>query len=89
MQQFHFRVFRIPRWQMALGVGLFLALLLALIVLALGIFLLVLPVLVVMGALAYFFGGRSLKSDPNEDDRTIEADYRVIEQKQLDRNGDV
>jgi uncharacterized membrane protein len=86
MQQFQFRVLQIPRWQLALGAGLLLALLLALVILALGVFLLVLPVVIVAGALAYFFGGRRLKTNPDNDDRTIVADYRVIEQKQIDRN---
>lgn len=87
MQQFQFRVFQIPRWQMALSVGLFLTLLLVLVILALGVFLFILPVVIVAGALAYFFGGRQLKTNPNEADHTIEADYRIIEQKQIDKNG--
>lgn len=69
---------------MALGIGLFLALLVGLLILALGVFLLVLPVVVVGGVLAYFFGGRRLQ--PANDDQTIEADYRVIEQEQIDRS---
>jgi hypothetical protein len=84
MPQFQFRVFQISRWQMALGVSLFLAILLGLMILALGVFLLVLPVLIVGGLLAYFFRGRRLR--PNEDEHTFEANYRVIEQKQLDRS---
>lgn len=76
MQQFHFRYIQIPRWKIILGAALLFALVLGLIVLALGVFLLALPVIVIGGVLAYFFGGRFSK--PAAPDGIIEAEYREI-----------
>jgi len=89
MQQLNIRFIQIPRWQIALGAGLLIALLLTLFILALGIFFLVLPIFLIGGALAYFFGGRALKTRPTPNDRVLEVDYRVIEPERLDkdRNG--
>jgi hypothetical protein len=80
-----FRIVEIPRWKLALGAVLVLALLLALFLLAAGIFLLVLPVAVVAGAIAYLFGGRTRERD--FPDGVIEAEYREIEPKQLEKDG--
>jgi len=88
MQQFNIRFYQIPRWQLMLGAGFFIALLLALFIVTLGVFLLVLPVLVAAGALAYFFGGRPLKSQSNSYADVIEANYRVIEQKRFEKKRD-
>lgn len=84
MPQYQFRVVQIPRWQAILIGVLVIGVLLALFVLALGAFLLVLPVVLVAGAIMYFFGGRSRAKMPpwqdNVDDgRVIEAEYREIE----------
>jgi len=86
MQQFQFRVFQLSSWQMTLAIGLIAALLLGLMILALGIFLLVLPVAIIGGVVAYFFGGKRVRR--NDDPNTIEAEYRVIEQNQIDRSKD-
>ncbi len=86
MQQFNIHFVQIPRWQIVLGAGLLIALLLTLFILALGIFFLVLPLFLVGGALAYFFGGRALKTGQAPNDRIIEVDYRIIESKRLDKD---
>jgi hypothetical protein len=88
MQQFSIRFYQIPRWQLILGTGLFIALLLTMFIFALGVFLLVLPVLVLAGALAYFFGDRRLKSQPDSRNDVIETEYRVIEQTRLNKDRD-
>lgn len=80
----HFRIVKIPRWKLALGAVLFCTLLFALFILAAGIFLLVLPVAVVAGALAYLFGSRTRREDfPSG---VIEAEYREVETKKLEQD---
>jgi hypothetical protein len=88
MQQFSIRFYQIPRWQLILGTGLFIVLLLTLFIFALGVFLLVLPVFLLAGALAYFFGGRRLNSQPDSRNDVIETEYRVIEQTRLNKDRD-
>ena len=86
MQQFHIRIVQIPRWQIVLVAAVVLAIMAALFVVAFGVFLLVLPVFVVLGALAYLFGGtRPITPHQDADGRTIDADYRVIEEKRVER----
>jgi hypothetical protein len=80
----HVRFFQIPRWKIALGAILFAALLIALFILAAGVFLLVLPIAAIAGAMAYLFGGRKKPSGPS--DGIIEAEYREIDQKELERD---
>lgn len=84
MQQFRIHYVRISRWKIILGAALFFALVLALMVLALGVFLLVLPAIVIAGALAYFFGGRFSKSA--SPDGIIEAEYREIKPEELEQD---
>jgi hypothetical protein len=85
MNQYQFRVVQIPRWQAILIGVVVLGALLALFVLALGVFLLVLPVILIAGAVMYFFGGKSRANMPpwerNVDDgRVIEAEYREVDE---------
>jgi hypothetical protein len=84
MQQFHFRIVQIPRWQIVLMGAVVLALFAALTVVTFGILLLVLPVFLVLGALASLFGGRPISQREHADQQTIDADYRVIEEKRID-----
>lgn len=80
MAQFRIRTIRIKGWQIFLIAALVLALFVTLLVVALGAFLILFPIFVLVGALAYLFGfGR--KRAPGRDGRgqTIEAEYRVIE----------
>jgi hypothetical protein len=84
-----FRIVQISPWKLALGATLLFALLLTLFILAAGVFLLVLPVAAVAAVLAYLFGGRTKKKDfphPDPFDGTIEAEYREVEAKQLERD---
>ena len=85
MPQYQFRVVRIPRWQAILIGVVVLGALLALFVLALGVFLLVLPVILIAGAVMYFFGGRRRANMPPwernvNDGRVIEAEYHEIDE---------
>jgi hypothetical protein len=83
-----FRIVEIPRWKLALGAVLFCTLLFALFILAAGIFLLVLPVAVVAGALAYLFGRRTRREDFPQGfpDDVIEAEYREVETNKLEQD---
>jgi hypothetical protein len=86
---FVFRVVQISSWKLALGAALFFALLIAIFILAAGVFLLVLPVAAVAAALAYLFGNRTKRGNfPSRDyaDGVIEAEYREIEAKQLEKD---
>jgi hypothetical protein len=80
----HVRFVEIPRWKLALGGALLLALVIALFILAAGVFLLALPVVAVAGAMAYLFGGRRKASDLP--DGVIEAEYREVGQKNLEQD---
>lgn len=90
MQEFRIRVVRIPRWQIMLGAGLILALIVAFFVLALGIFLLLLPALALAAAIFYLFGGRrsSVGRGGAANDRIIDGEYRVVEKDRLDHRRD-
>lgn len=89
MQEFRIRVVRIPRWQIMLGAGLILALIVAFFVLALGIFLLLLPALALAAAIFYLFGGRrSPVRGGAVNDRIIDGEYRVVEKDRLDHRRD-
>ncbi len=80
MAQFRIRTFQLKGWQVFLIFALALALLATLLVVAVGAFLILFPVFVLAGALAYLFGfGR--RRAPGRDGRgqTIETEYRVIE----------
>ena len=86
---FVFRVVQISPWKLALGAALFFAFMIALFVLAAGVFLLILPVAAVAAALAYLFGSRTKRGNfPPRDytDGEIEAEYREIETKQLEKD---
>lgn len=85
MPQYRFRIVQIPRWQAILIGVLVVGALLALFVLALGVFLLVLPAILLAGAVMYFFGGKAKANMPpwerNVDDgRVIEAEYVEIDE---------
>jgi uncharacterized membrane protein len=89
MAQFRIRTIQIKGWQVFLIFALVLALLATLLVVALGAFLILFPIFVVAGALAYLFGfGR--RRAPGRDGRgqTIETEYRVIEpeKKSIERD---
>ena len=90
MQEFRIRVVRIPRWQIMLGAGLILALIVAFFVLALGIFLLLLPALALAAAIFYLFGGRRspVSRGGAANDRIIDGEYRVVEKDRLDHRRD-
>lgn len=81
-----FRVVQISGWKLALGAALLLTLFFALFILAAGVLLLALPVVAVAGALAYLFGKRV--KPPVYPDGVIEAEYREVEQKQLEQDQD-
>lgn len=89
MAQFRIRTIRIKGWQVFLIAALVLALFVTLLVVALGAFLILFPIFVLAGALAYLFGfGR--RRAPGRDGRaqTIETEYRVIEpeKKSIERD---
>ena len=80
MAQYRIRTFQLKGWQVFLIFALVLALLATLLVVAVGAFLILFPIFVLVGALAYLFGfGR--RRAPGRDGRgqTIETEYRVIE----------
>jgi len=80
MAQYRIRMIQLKRWQVFLIAALVLALLATLLVVAVGAFLILFPIFVLVGALAYLFGfGR--RRAPGRDGRgqTIETEYRVIE----------
>ena len=82
MAQFRIRTVRIKGWQVFLIAALVLALFVTLLIVAVGAFLILFPIFILVGALAYLFGfGR--RRAPGRDGRgqTIEAEYRVIEPK--------
>ncbi len=88
MAQYRIRMIQLKSWQVFLIFALVLALLATLLVVAVGAFLILFPIFVLVGALAYLFGfGR--RRAPGRDGRgqTIETEYRVIEPepKQLPR----
>jgi hypothetical protein len=86
MPKFRFHFIRIPRWQLMLGASLVLALIVAFFVLALGIFLLLLPALMIAGAVAVLFGSPQPPVDRGAaNDRVIDGEYRVLERDRLDR----
>ena len=87
MLQFQVRFIRLRWWQVALGAGIALAILVAFFVLALGFFLFLLPAFVILGAIAYFFGGRpqAVGRERPANDRIIDGEYRVVEPDRLER----
>jgi len=89
MQQYRFRIVQIPRWQIALLTAVVLAVVIALFVVAFGVILLVLPVFLVLGALAYLFGAaRPVSPRAETDPRTIDVDYRVVDERKIERQRD-
>ena len=86
MPQYRIRAFRIPTWQVILVAALALALVVAFFVAAVGIFLVLVPIFVLIGALAYLFAAfRGSRGRRDANRRTIEAEYRVIEQERIER----
>ena len=89
MPQYRFRIVQIPRWQLVVLTAVVLALVAALTVVTFGLFLLALPVFLVLGALAYLFGGaRPVSPRAHADPRTIDVDYRVVDEKKIERQRD-
>jgi hypothetical protein len=86
MPQYRFRIVQIPRWQLVVLTAVVLALIAALTVVTFGLFLLALPVFLVLGGLAYLFGGARPVSPRAETDhpRTIDVDYRVVDEKKVE-----
>jgi hypothetical protein len=86
MPQYQFRLVRIPAWQVILIAALALALVAAFFVAAVGIFLVLVPLFVLIGAIAYLYAMfRGARARRAADRRTIEAEYRVIEQERIER----
>ena len=89
MPEFQIRFVPIRWWQLVLGGGIALALIVAFFVLALGFLLFLLPTLAILGAIFYFFGGRrSVGRAGAPQDRVIDGDYRVIEQDRFEQARD-
>jgi hypothetical protein len=87
MAQYQVHFFQIPRWLAVVAGALAIAFAIALFLLSLTVFLLVLPVLVIGGALYYLFGPsrtqRGHRFDP--DGRVIETEYREVRAERIDR----
>jgi hypothetical protein len=82
---YRIRTFRLPAWQLILVGALALALVVAFFVAAVGIFLVLVPIFVLIGAIAYLVATfRRPRSRRDADRRTIETEYRVIEQERID-----
>lgn len=85
MNQFRIRFVRIPPWQLFLAAVIVVAILITLAVVALGAFLIIFPIVLIVGALAWLFavfrGPRARRAG----DRVIETEYRVIEQERVER----
>jgi hypothetical protein len=86
-QQYQVRFFQIPRWA-AILIGLAAAAFaIALVLLSLTVLLIAVPILAVIGGIYYLFNlprrGKSAGEPFGPD--VIDAEYRVIEQKQIDR----
>lgn len=80
MAQFRIRAFQLKGWQVFLIAALVLALFVTLLIVAVGAFLILFPIFILVGAIAYLFGfGR--RRAPGRDGRgpTIETEYREIE----------
>ena len=83
MAQFRIRTIRIKGWQVFLITALVLALFVTLLIVAVGAFLILFPIFILVGAIAYLFGfGRRRAPGRDERGQTIEAEYRVIEPEQ-------
>ena len=90
MRQFRVHIVQIPRWKIILAAAAGLALLAALVIVAFGVFLFVLPARLVIGALAYLFGGARPMGPmgpmgPRSDSRIIDAEYHVVEDRRIER----
>jgi hypothetical protein len=82
--QYQVRLMQIPRW-LAIVVGLLaIAFAVALFLLSLTVFLLILPVLVVAGALYYLFGLPRAARKGAADVQIIEGEYRVVEPERIE-----
>jgi hypothetical protein len=89
-QQHQIRFVQIPRW-LAIAAGvLAVAFAVALFLLSLTVFLVLLPVIAIAGGFYYLFGRRRRAADVRgaEGVEIIEAEYRVIEPGQIERDRD-
>jgi hypothetical protein len=86
-QQYQVRFFQMPRWA-AILVGLAAAAFaIALVLLSLTVLLIALPILAAIGGIYYLFGLPRRRRDAGDrsSPEIIDGEYRVIEQKQIDR----
>jgi hypothetical protein len=83
-EQMHVRVIRLRPWQVVLAAGVVLFVLAALLFLTFTALLIVLPIALVAGAIAYLFGGKRPPGGP--DGGVIEGEYRVVEPREIERN---
>lgn len=80
-QQYQVRFVQIPRWLAIVASMLAVAFAVALFLLSLTVFLVMLPVILLAGAIYYFFGLPRAARDRRRphDVEVIEAEYRVVE----------
>jgi uncharacterized membrane protein len=85
-QQYQVRFLQIPRWLALVAGVLAIAFAVALFLLSLTVFLVLLPIVFVVGGLYYLFGWRRPTNvrRPN-DAEIIEGEYRVIESERIER----
>jgi hypothetical protein len=81
---YRIRTFRIPGWQLVLLGAVALALIAAFFVAAVGIFLVLVPLFVLAGALAYLFGLFRAPRGPRGRGQIIETEYRVVDQRRIE-----
>lgn len=89
-QQYQVRFLQVPRWAALLIGAAAVAFAIALFLLSLTVLLIALPVLAVIGGIYYLFGlpgGRRGAGERTNPD-VIDAEYRVIEPTQIDRERD-
>jgi hypothetical protein len=86
MHLYRIQMVQLPRWQVMLVAAIVLAGLVTLLVVAAGVFLLMLPVFLALGALAYLFGGGPAAPRPNPPAQVIDAEYRVIDEQTIGRS---
>ena len=86
MAQFRIRIVRIPRWQIMLAATVLVAFLVALFLLAFGVFLILFPIVLLAGLIAWLIGGGRVPPPDRGDGPVIDGEYRVLDRKSLDRD---
>jgi uncharacterized protein (DUF58 family) len=85
---YQMRVIRIPRWALVLAGLAAAAFAIALFLLSVTVFLVLLPVIAIASGLYYLFGGKRVtRRHAPEDVEIIEGEYRVVEPKRVERDG--